>query len=221
MLSAIQRAKILADLGTIATTLGINSLEERQRIENVADFPLMQVTFLLEGKRQRHYRTMLHEYYEPYGHDWTTYYGNISQATISVSIRSLDVDELQTLATAFSLALWEQGTFHWSLENASKLEFNGVDPPHYLPPYRDSTDRHDIYSCVMDLWIDYEFSWKQIDLPITNIIVNTEVGTLELNGNVEDVAPLDELYSVAPGCYLMSGIIGGNNSAYRMGGTIS
>lgn len=218
MLSSAQKSKILDDIEDIADDLSITVLPERQRIENATDFPLLQVTFLLEGKRQRMWRDMLHEDFD--GVEWTTMYGHIAQATVSVSIRSLDVDELQTQAFAFANAFWEWAGGHWSLESTSKIQFAGTDPPKFLPAYRDVTDRHDIYSCVLDFYVDYEFSWSKTDPPITNIVVNTDVGILESDLNTEDVASLDELYSIAPGCYLMSGIIGGNNSAYRIGGNI-
>lgn len=215
MLSDAQKTKILDDIEDIADDLNITVLPERQRIEQSSDFPLLQVTFLLEGRRQRMWRDMLHENFD--GAEWTTDYGHIAQATISVSIRSMDVDELQTTAYAFANALWEWATFHWSLENTSKIQFAGTDPPKFLPAYRDETDRHDIYSCVLDFYLDYEFSWEKIDPPITNIIVNNDVGDLD----PEDVESLDELYVIAPGSYLMTAILGGDHSAYRMGGELA
>lgn len=213
MLSDVQKTKILDDIEDIAGDVGLTVLPERQKIEQATDFPLLQTTFLSEGRRQRMWRDMLHENFD--GSEWTTNYGHIAQATISVSIRSMDLDDLQTKSYAFAYAFWEWASFHWSLENDSQIQFAGTDPPKFLPAYRDETNRHDIYSCVLDFYVDYEFSWTKTDNAITIFVANVSIG------NDDDANPLDEMYAIAPGCYVMTGIIGGNNSAYRIGGNIS
>lgn len=217
MLSADQRAKIIGDIEEIANDLSLTVLDERQRIENLDDFPLIQTTFLAEGRRQEHWQDLLYDWQDADTHEWTSYYGNISQATVSVSIRSLDVDELKTKAAAFALALWKQAHLHWRMETV-EIEFRGTDPPRFLPAYLDAVEqRHDIYSCVIDFFVDYEFSWSQIDPPITNIQLNTTVGLID----DEDMSDPILLYTCAPGCYLMSGSVTGTTSAYRMTGTIT
>ena len=219
MLSVTERAKIRQDLGIIAAALGLKVLNERQRIENISDFPLVQITFQTEGRRQLYWRDQLHEYQDPLTHEWQTWYGNISQATVSVSIRSLDVEELQLLANQFATELWHKATSNWTIE-ANQIEFRGTDPPRFLPPYLDAIEqRIDIYTCVIDAYIDYEFIWPILNPPITNFVFDNSVGIV--GGDMKSITT-DSMIIIAPGCYVMSGTIGGNNyvSSYTMTGTI-
>jgi hypothetical protein len=218
MFSPTQRSKIIGDLTTISEDLDITFLAERRIIENLEDFPLAQATFNTEGRRQYYWRNMLHEFTDPITHQWETTYGNYSQATISISIRSLDLDELQLLAPRFATSLWKQAC-NWTFENTSKIEFRGSDPPRYLPPYLAVDERTNIYSCNIDVYVDYEFSWTVIDDPITNIVHNVQVGNIDN----EDYADVQELRAIAPGCYTMNGEIDGNNYCltYDVGGTIT
>jgi hypothetical protein len=218
MLSVAQRDKIRGDIAIIAASLGLTLKSERQIIENLADFPLVQVTFTTEGRRVSYWKDLLHDYCNTTNHQWTSLYGHIANATVSISIRSRDVEELHTKAIAFALAFWKQAC-NWSLTSTSKIEFRGVDPPKFLPPYKALDDRTNIYSCVIDFQCDYEFSWEILAYPITNIVSNTSVGILSTGDS--DTQSLDEMIAVAPGCYVMSGTVGGNNSAYRMSCTIS
>jgi hypothetical protein len=215
MLSDFQRTKIRSDIAKIASDLRLTLLEERQIItEDVSDFPTVQLTFNTEGRRQQHWRAQLHEAQDPQTHEWQTTYGNISQSTASIQIKSLDVDELHTKSSLFAVALWKQAC-NWSLEHTSKIEWRGTDPPRYLPPYLfEADERHNIYTCNIDFFVDYEFSWPIIDLPITNFVVNSSLG-------IDDYKSLPELHAIAPGCYVMSGQVSGNNSAYKMNGFIN
>lgn len=219
-LSEVQRSKIRGDLEDISDDLSITFLDERQKIENLTDFPLAQVTFNSEGRRQRYWRALLHDYSDPY-YNYTTHYGNISQATISVSIRDTDLDNLQLKAYEYNLALWKQA-YNWTLENESKIEFAGSDPPKFLPPYLALDERTNIYSCNIDFFVDYEFSYTVDSYPITNIVANTGIGVLASRtmSENENVADLDELYYPGPGIYLMNGAITGNHSEYSCGGEL-
>lgn len=212
VLSSTQRAKILADIAEIASNLSLTVLDERQKIENIDDFPLVQTTFLSEGRRQAYWATMLHEYQYATSHEWNTYYGHISQATVSVSIRSLDVDELKTKAYAFHSALWQTGV-NWRMESASRIEWRGCEAPKFLPAYLDVVERrHDIYSCVIDFFVDYEFSWSQTDPPILTVSLTTDAG----NVDNEDYGDEIELIANADGSYVMVSTIHGPPVAYQM-----
>jgi hypothetical protein len=221
MLSDSQRSKIRTVLSDIADELDLTFLEERQQIENsdnVSDpldiFPLVQVTFLTEGKRQRYWREKIHEYQDPQTGEWQTIYGHIAQASISISIRSTDVDELHTKSVAFDIALWKSAC-NWTLEQDPPIEFRGNDPPRFLPPYLALDNRTNIYSCVIDFHVDYEFSWPIYDPPITHFVVDTNVGLID-----GDMKSIGELNAVAPGSYVMSGMIYGDGAIYRMSGVL-
>jgi hypothetical protein len=200
MLSDLQRDKIRDALSDIADDLDLNFLEERQIIENLDAFPLVQVTFQTEGRRQRYWNAMLHEFQNLTTKAWETYYGHIAQATVSVSIRSTDVDELHTAAVAFDLDLWKKAC-NWTLEQAGKIEFRGNDPPRFLPAYKAYDDLTNIYSCVLNFMVDYEFSWTVADPPITNFVIDTEAGI------GSDTKSISGLYAIAPGCYLIDCIL--------------
>lgn len=213
MLSITERAKIRTDLETIAEDLGLTVLKERARIENISDFPLVQITFQTEGRRQLYWRDQLHEYQDPLTHEWQTWYGNISQATVSVSIRSLDVDELQLLANQFATELWHKATSNWTIET-NQVEFRGTDPPKFLPAYLDSVEqRINIYTCVIDFFVDYEFVWPILDPPITNFVFDNSAGLVD--GGMKSITE-DPMIIIAPGCYVMSAKLVGGSSTYSM-----
>ena len=209
MLTTAQRAKILLDIDAIASDLGITLLSERARIENLTDFPLIQTTFMTEGRRQSLWSSMLHDYQDPVSHEWESHFGHFAQATVSISLRTTDVDTIQPKAFAFANALWKQAV-NWTFENTSKIEFRGGEAPRFLPPYLAVDDRTDIYTCVIDIFIDYEFTWTLESNPIKRVVLNTLVGP------IGDGAALPELMTVAPGIYYISGVLSGNNSAYRV-----
>jgi hypothetical protein len=215
MLSVLQRAKIMSEIAkmldgiTVSTTL----IPERQLIKNV--FPMCQVTFLVEGNRQRYWADMLHEFIDDLTHEWKTYYGNYSRATVSVGLESLDRAEIQQIASEFNIQLWKIA-YNWQLFSPSKIEFRGSDPPRFLDGYDNPNDdgRTKIYKCVIDFFVEYEFSWTIDDPPITNINTSTIPGII----NVDTV----EIHNIAiaPGCYVMSGEVGGSNYAYSMSSTL-
>jgi hypothetical protein len=213
MLTTAQRTKILLDIDTIAYNLGITVLSERARIENLTDFPLIQTTFMTEGRRQSLWASMLHDYQDPISHQWESHFGHFAQATVSISLRTIDVDTIQPLAFELANALWKQ-VVNWTFENTSKIEFRGGEAPRFLPPYLAVDDRTDIYTCVIDIFIDYEFTWKLESNPIKYMVLHTEVGPIG-NG-----AALPDLISIAPGTYVMSGVLSGNSSAYRVSATL-
>lgn len=213
MLSTSQRSRINDTIAEIAAELGITVLDERQRIENLDDFPLCQTTFLTEGRRQNLWQDLLYESQNSFSHVWTSNYGHFAQATVSVSIRSLDPDELQSKSYAFAIYLWKILS-NWHMEDdAIKMEFRGGENPKFLPPYLDTVQqRHDIYTCVIDFFVDYEFSWTVEAPPITVIYTDTRAGLVD----TEDYSDEISLISTAPGCYLMMASLTGLTSAYRM-----
>jgi hypothetical protein len=224
MLSTIQRTKILGDIQTIASSLGLTVLPERQKIENSTEFPLIQTTFQTEGKRQYYWRSQLHEYQLLDTHKWETVSGHYAQASISIQIKSLDVDELELKSYQFANAFWKQAV-NWTFENTSQMEFRGGEAPHFLPPYLLKEDeRKDVYTCNIDFFVDYEFSWSVFNDPITNIITDSSFGKIASGDLVDnsDLKAIGELIQVAPGCYVMNGELTGNDYClqYRAGGII-
>lgn len=218
MLSPAQRSKVVDTISEIAAELGITVLEERQKIENLDDFPLCQTTFLTEGRRQSYWRDLLYEHQNDLSFTWDSTYGHWAQATVSVSLRSLDVDELHTKAHTFAIYLWKT-LYNWHTEDdAVKIEFRGSENPKFLPAYLDTVEqRHDVYTCVIDFFIDYEFSWVVESPPITAIYTDTKAGLVD----TEDYSDSIELITTAPGCYLMAATLTGLTSAYRMSSTIA
>ena len=157
---------------------------------------------------------MLHDYHDPVSHKWESHFGHFAQATVSISLRATDVDQLMSLAFSFANALWKQAV-NWTIENTSKIEFRGGEAPRFLPPYLAVDERHDIYSCVIDIFVDYEFTWTLDSNPITNAVVDYTVGPIGSG------VALPELVMRAPGIYLTDGILGGNFSAYRASAQLS
>lgn len=216
VLSPDQRARLTADITTAATTAGLSVLPERQRIENSTDFPLLQVTFLAEGRRSRCWNTILHDYQYDTSHEWESHRGHFAEATVSISIRALDHEDLQQKVYSFFQAFWPKA-INWRLETEPAVEFRGAATPQFLPAYLDATERHNVYSCVLDFFVEYEFTWVVED--------QAPIGAVYFDGTVGDVDD-DDMISAggttmpADGCYSMDGVIRGPPIAYQMTVTI-
>jgi hypothetical protein len=214
MLSEVQRTKIRGALESISEYLDVTFLPERQVIENLDDFPLAQVTFLTEGIRQVLWQDLLHETQDTWSHEWTEYHGHYARASVSVSMRATDLDELQHLAKEFASTLWKVAS-SWRLE-VDDIEFRGGATPKFLPPYLAKDERTFIYGCVIDFYVDYEFSWEVTIPPITDIHTSVIAGLID----TEDYSPEILLTCTAPGCYLMIMTVTGDVCSYRMTTTI-
>ena len=207
MLDPTQRARIFDGIPNILAGAEIKKFQSGQISREEGDYPVMIVSFLTEGNRQQFWRDPLHEHQDLQTKDWTTYYGQIAQATISVAIESTDLAELQVQVSDFMHQLW-QTDWNW---NADKLELRSTDPPRWMPAYPSAKKRLNIYRCVVDFFIDYEFSWPVVQPPITAFDINTTASQ----------SPSSiQLYAIAPGCYMMTAIISGGRSAYRMSAKI-
>lgn len=215
VLSSTQRARLTADVSAAATTAGLTVLDERQKIENADDFPLLQVTFLAEGRRSRCWNTILHDYQYDTSYEWETHRGHFAEATISVSIRSLDIDELQTTVYTFLQEFWPKA-INWRIETTPAVEFRGATSPQFLPAYLDVTERHDVYSCVLDFFVEYEFTWIVESEPIRVVFFDGEVG----NVDDDDMGSTGGTTMPADGCYLMDIVVHGPPVAYQMAVTI-
>ena len=215
VLSVDQRARLTTDVAFAAASAGLAVLPERQKIENSTDFPLAQVSFLSEGRRSRCWNTILHDYQYDTSHEWESHRGHFAEATISISIRSLDIEELQLKVHQFMLGFWPKA-INWRLETDPAVEFRGATSPRFLPAYLDVTTRHDVYSCVLDFLVEYEFVWIEEAPPIKSVFFEGQAGLVD----TEDYSPEITLYGVAPGCYLMDGVVHGPPIAYQMAVTI-
>ncbi|HNR56831.1 MAG TPA: hypothetical protein PKJ51_00100 [Methanothrix sp.] len=215
VLSPDQRARLTADITTAATTAGLSVLPERQRIENSTDFPLLQVTFLAEGRRSRCWNTILHDYQYDTSHEWESHRGHFAEATVSISIRALDHEDLQQKVYSFFQAFWPKA-INWRLETEPAVEFRGAASPQFLPAYLDAVERHDVYSCVLDFFVEYEFTWIEENPPIKSVHLEGYAGLID----TEDYSDEISLYGTAPGCYLMASTIHGPPVAYQMAITI-
>ena len=213
VLTSAQRSKITTAISEIASTVGLTVLEERQRIEDIDDFPLVQTTFLSEGRRESLWAFPLHEYQFATSYEWETHYGHFAQAVVSISIRALDIEQLQVLANEFATEFWKE-SHNWRLESSPYIEFRGTTSPNFLPAYLDDIEqRHDVYSCVIDVFVQYEFSWTEDDDPIRSIWLNPlTAGAID----AEEMSDEITLITTAPGVYLMTTAISGPPIAYRM-----
>lgn len=215
VLSSDQRARLNADVAAAAADAGLTVLSERQKIENYLDFPLIQTTYLAEGRRSRCWNTILHDYQYDTSYEWESHRGHFAEATISISIRSLDIDELQQKVHAFAVAFWPR-MINWRIETPPAVELRGAASPQFLPAYLDVTTRHDVYSCVLDFLVEYEFVWIEETAPIKSVFFEGNAGLVD----TEDYSPEITLYGAAPGCYLMESTVHGPPVAYQMTVTI-
>lgn len=224
MLSTTQRTLISGAIEDIADYLNITYLDERQKIENLTDFPLAQINYISEGIRQSQWLDLLHETQDPVTKEWTEYHGNYSRAIVSVSLRDTDLDQLQS--DAYTFVTWMHKYMGgWRLE-VHTIEFRGVNNPRFIEPYLAYDERHNIYKCLIEFYVDYEFSWSSIVPPITSIYADVHTGIITEGAYADTVTDEDydnsqiQLVSVAPGCYIMMTNITGETMAYRMSTTI-
>lgn len=87
----------------------------------------------------------------------TTTYAQLCRARISVVIEDPDMTQVEALASGLATDLYARELGINPLHD--RMQFRGCDPPTHPPPYRSEKLKMLIHRCVVDFFVEYEFSW--------------------------------------------------------------
>ncbi len=134
-------------------------------------FPLVIITFQTEGVEVSSRRKIRERFDPEHGLRLETY-GKQCKATISTVIEALDKRQMELLADLYSHTLWQSEVGINPIDD--RMQFRGADPPIFIDPYEIELPegRRKIYRCVVDFFVEYEFSWTYERPIITEIDYN-------------------------------------------------
>jgi len=192
MLTPAQRSKIIT--GIPNGDLPLVQSQQTTTANKIPDPPMIIMSYLAEGVRQRFWADDLRGSLDPDTLEWTEHRGHHARATISLVIESFSTTELQALASEVYKELWQTDAGLGGL--ADHMWFRGVENPVFLPDYRSETHRKNIHRCAIDYYVDYEMVWDTQVPAITAY-------TAEVFGDDDKII----MYDTAPGCYGMDAIL--------------
>ena len=186
-LTLAQHDKIFAGIPYVFGNIMLQKEDSGQFINppgrsNSPYFPLVTVTFLTEGVPVRP-RIRLRTIFDPANQVWHETYGEQCKASISCVLQATSKRQITQLSDLFCHDIAANEISINPYDDA--MQFRGVDPPRFLDPYyiETSSGRIAIYRCVVDFFVEYEYSWTY-DRPLIKEIDIEKVWTKQwVNGS--------------------------------------
>ncbi len=205
MLNRTQRRKIYDGIPTYLCNLNIHKELADTHPNRPETYPLILITFLTEGNRKSMGFQNLHD--RCFGGHWVTDVGHYASGTMSITIDSPDLVQLQDIGFEMYQKIWstELGI---SVVCGDNIWFRGVEKPIFSQPYLEPGARKQIFRCTIDVYFEYEMTWERIDPSILTIGTKVDVSG---RGIVEGTV---DLYTCVIGGYLMETSIVSDNIKY-------
>lgn len=136
--------------------------ERSHQYVNNPDFPIAIITIISQGipiTTRREQDSILSDDKRTK----TTTYAQFCRARISVVIEDPDMMKVEALASGLATELYARELGINPLRD--RMQFRGCDPPTHPPPYRSEKLKMLIHRCVLDFFVEYEFSWT-LNFPV-------------------------------------------------------
>lgn len=168
-LTTTQRNKIYNGIPSILGTTIVHKQQTGQFV-NPPTFPSLLVAFLTEGITVRP-RQRLRTIFDPANQVWHEVYGEQKKASISCVLESTDKAQVYELADLLAHEIESTELGINPIDDS--MQFRGFDPPNFPNPYflDRPSGRIAIHRCVLDFFVEYEYSWtydrpliKEIDI---------------------------------------------------------
>jgi len=216
-LSIEQKALLFARLPTILNGVQVNKyLRDRFTMSPVV-YPAMEVDILTEGvKKAWNTHGPVTTARNDDTQEYDEIYGELDEATISVTLWSEDRDELRMMADELEFAIkpigWGLGLY-WPEHH---MKVSNVKSVQWLPPFPDEFTQKHTWRAVIDFTVEYRWDATLIAPEIRAFeYLFTGVGRPFVT-TPPVVATLPKLYSFMPGAYGMDMLLKGWRAAYTM-----
>lgn len=209
VMSSTQKALLYANIPTELYEYTVVKYMRNRFPTSPITYPALTVTFLTEGIK-KHWNTgaPIETVWNETTHRYDSYYGGQDAATISLTLWSLDEDELRILADSMCRQLRLRGLdLDWVTDQIKVTNIKGVQ---WLDPYADEFVQEHTWRAVIDFEVEY--LWKELE--IAPAIRSYEY--LFSVGPSEDLISINALYSTQSASYMMDIMMLGFRSEYTI-----
>jgi hypothetical protein len=161
-MSITQKTLLFAN---IPTTICNYTIEKRMRDRfnmSPVTYPAITVSFMSEGI-QKHWNTFapIREVFNEVTKQYDRYYGGQDVANISLTVWSLDEDELREICHGLELQLRIAGLgFYWPRDH---IKVTGIKAVQLLEPYADEFVQEHTWRAVIDFTVEYIWEILELD----------------------------------------------------------